>query len=200
MSTGTIIIIAAIAVVAILAFALLLVLPGRRAKRRNRELDRRRQRVAAQHNQEAERRSERANVAEQRARMAAAEAQHERAEAELHAARANIHERGLADHELIRQDERRRFAGTSAVPADDPRGDTNDVAVAEDGSEAHDDLARYRGARPERGAGSNAGTRSPRVARSRAALQDTTPQRESLSDGEAFEDERQSIPAEHEQP
>jgi hypothetical protein len=121
MSTGVEIIIAVIAAVAILAFAMLLLLPGRRVKRRERELTQRRERVAGQHREEAEIRTDRANAAEQQARVAAAEAQRERAEAELHEARANVHEQGLADHELISDGERHRFAGTSAVPDEETR-------------------------------------------------------------------------------
>ena len=47
--------------------------------------------------------------------MAAAEAQRERAEADLREERAKMHERGMADHELVEEHERDKFADTSAV-------------------------------------------------------------------------------------
>ena len=52
--------------------------------------------------------------AEREARMAQKNAERQRAEAELHEERAQMHERGDADHELIEDHERERFAGTSA--------------------------------------------------------------------------------------
>ena len=60
-------------------------------------------------------RERQASEAEQRARIAAKEAEAERAQAELHQERAGLHERGMADHELIDESERERFAGTSAM-------------------------------------------------------------------------------------
>ena len=53
--------------------------------------------------------------AEQRARIAQREAEAERAQAELHQERAGLHEKGMADHELIDDSERDKFAGTSAI-------------------------------------------------------------------------------------
>jgi hypothetical protein len=35
---------------------------------------------------------------------------------------ASLHERGMADHELIGEDEREHFEGTSAVPDETERG------------------------------------------------------------------------------
>lgn len=113
MSTGVIIAIIVVVVLLLLLFAWFLS-PGAKVKRRERELGRRRDRAAETHREQAGIRSERATEAEKRAQLAAAEAQRERAQAELHAARANVHEHGLADHELVRDDERGRFAGTSA--------------------------------------------------------------------------------------
>ena len=49
------------------------------------------------------------------------EARRQRAEAELRQEKATLHERGMADHELIEDHERERFAGTSAVPDSDAR-------------------------------------------------------------------------------
>jgi hypothetical protein len=60
--------------------------------------------------------------------MAQKNAERQRAEAELHQERATMHERGEADHELIDDHERDRFAGTSADPdgtmAEQPRGES----------------------------------------------------------------------------
>lgn len=114
MSTG--IIIGIVAVAAIIVIGLLFLSPRMRVRRRERELQRRRERVAGHHRQEAGVREERAEAAEQRARMAGYEAQRERADAQLHQARAETHEQGLADHELVEAGERKRFAGTSAAP------------------------------------------------------------------------------------
>ena len=122
MDTGVII---AIVIVALVLIGLLIALPkmreGGRLRQRERELEQRRHEVATEHRQEAEARAERAQQAEQRARIAEHEAQRERAEAQLHEERASMHEQGLADHELVEDHERERFAGTSAVrDHDDP--------------------------------------------------------------------------------
>jgi hypothetical protein len=59
--------------------------------------------------------------------MAEQEAQRERAEANLRHERASMHERGMADDELIADDERDRFAGVSGPDADrDDDGHTMD--------------------------------------------------------------------------
>jgi len=117
MSTGAII---AIVVVALIVLALLaFMLPRMRAKaqvqKRERELQTRRERAAEEQRAEATARERQASEAEQRARIAAKEADAERAQAELHNERAGLHERGMADHELIDESERDRFAGTSAL-------------------------------------------------------------------------------------
>ena len=57
------------------------------------------------------------------------EAEAERAQAELHSERAGLHERGMADHELIDDSERDRFAGTSATSRTD-RTPTASTTVA----------------------------------------------------------------------
>ncbi|HZU61741.1 MAG TPA: hypothetical protein VE983_12295, partial [Solirubrobacteraceae bacterium] len=80
-----------------------------------------------EHRQEAETRVSRAEEAEQRARIAEQEAQQQRAAAQRSQEKAGLHEEGLADHELIDESERERFAGTSAVEspaeeADRPAG------------------------------------------------------------------------------
>jgi hypothetical protein len=121
MEAGAII---AIVIIAVIIVALVVALPkireSARLRARERELGQRRERVSAEHREAAEVRDQRADEAERRARLAEQEARLERAEAELHEERAALHEEGLADHELVDDDERDRFAGTSAV-ADDER-------------------------------------------------------------------------------
>ena len=117
MSTGLII---AIVVVALILIGLLFLLPRMKRKaelkKRERELGQRREAVAGEHHQVADTRAQEADKAEREARMAQKEAERQRAEAELHRERATMHEQGQADHELIDEHERDRFAGTSADP------------------------------------------------------------------------------------
>ena len=117
MSTGLII---AIIVVAIIVVALLVMLPRMRRKaelkKRERELGHRREAVATEHRETADVRQREAEQAERKATMAQKEAERQRADAELHQERATMHERGDADHELIEEHERDKFAGTSADP------------------------------------------------------------------------------------
>ncbi|HXD64609.1 MAG TPA: hypothetical protein VNV17_08335 [Solirubrobacteraceae bacterium] len=131
MSTAVIVV---IVVVVIVLIGLLVALPRmrRRAEIRSRErkLDERRDQVVTSHREEAAQRERQAEVAEQRARVAEQEAQRERAAAQAREEQANLHERGLADHELISEDEREDFAGTSAVPEDRTAGRTADEAGA----------------------------------------------------------------------
>ena len=130
MSTGLIV---AIVVIAIIIIALLVLLPRMRAaadrKKAERELHSRRESVAEEHRQVATHRETRAEEAEQRARLAQQEAQRERAEANLHHEHASRHERGMADDELIGEDERDRFAHVSGTGADtaDREPDTTDT-------------------------------------------------------------------------
>ena len=106
MSTGLII---AIIVVVLILIALLVMLPRMKRKaelqKRERELGHRREAVATEHRETADVRQREAEQAER-----------QRAEAELHQERATMHERGDADHELIDESERDKFAGTSADP------------------------------------------------------------------------------------
>ena len=117
MSTGLII---AIVVVALILLALLFFIPRMKRqaqlKKRERELGQRREAVATEHREVADTREREAEEAERRARMAQKEAERQRAEAGIHQERATMHERGDADHELIEEHERDRFAGTSADP------------------------------------------------------------------------------------
>jgi hypothetical protein len=116
-STGLIVL---IAVVAAIVLVTLLLLPrmreAARIKARERELHKRREQAADEHRAVAETRAREAEEAEQRARIA-------RQEAELHQQHATAHQRGLADDQLIDDEERERFAGTSAVPRDELGGD-----------------------------------------------------------------------------
>jgi hypothetical protein len=147
MSTGLII---AIVVVALILLALLVFLPRMRekarVKARERELGQRREAVAGQHREVADTRAAEAERAEREARMAQKEADRQRAEAELHQEKAEMHQHGQADHELIDENERDRFAGTSAggtttgaepettAPGGDTRG-TGDRSEFEQGRE-----------------------------------------------------------------
>jgi len=117
---STVLIVVIVVVVAAVVVALLLTrLPQARERarvqKRERELNERREQVVDEHREEAASRDRQAEVAEQRARVAAQEANRQRAESQLAEEKARLHERGLADHELIDDDERPRFAGTSAV-------------------------------------------------------------------------------------
>ena len=117
MSTGLII---AIVVVALILLAVLFFIPRMKRqaelKKRERELGHRREAVATEHREVASTREQEAEQAERQARLAQKEAERQRAEAELHQERATMHERGDADHELIDEHERDKFAGTSADP------------------------------------------------------------------------------------
>ena len=115
-SVAVIVIVVVVVAAVILLFALWPRLRERRRIRaRERELGARRESAISEHQEEAQGRVRRAEEAEQRARIAHQEAQRERAEADLHTEKARLHESGLADHELIDEQERDRFAGTSAV-------------------------------------------------------------------------------------
>jgi FtsZ-interacting cell division protein ZipA len=136
MSTGLIIAIVVIALILLALFAFVLPRARRTAKvkARERELGQRREHRAEEHREEAMERRNQAEMAEQKAKMAAAEAERERAEAQMREQRAEMHERGMADHELIDEHERDRFAGTSAdQPA--PMGDEQDRPMHEPASD-----------------------------------------------------------------
>jgi len=114
MSTGAII---AIVIVVLIALALIaFLLPRMRAKSRERQLVRQRGEVADAHREQASTRAARAEEAEQIAAR-------ERAEAELHETRARMHERGLADDELgddrERLDDDGRFVREERVVRDE---------------------------------------------------------------------------------
>lgn len=134
MSTGLIIAIVVIALILLALFAFVLPRARRTAqvKARERELSQRREHVADEHRQEATERRNQAEMAEQRAKMAAAEAERERAEAQMREQRAEMHERGMADHELIDESERDRFAGTSAMRDEPAPMDDRDRSMSTD--------------------------------------------------------------------
>ena len=117
MSTGLII---AIVVAAVIVLIALLVLTPRmrergRIRRRERLLEERRQQAAAEHRQLAETRAQNAEAGvERRARVAEQEARREHAEAELHRERAAASESGMADGELIGDEEHRPEADPDA--------------------------------------------------------------------------------------
>jgi len=128
MSTGLIV---AIVVAAIIILALLVLLPRMRAasqrKAAERELHSRRERVAGEHREAATARERSAERAEQKARIAQQTAEKERAEAGLMEERASMHERGMADHELVDDSERDKFADVMSTPGDrDGDGHTMD--------------------------------------------------------------------------
>ncbi len=121
MDTGLIIAIVVVALIllAIVAFVMPRMQRQAKVRARERELEQRRERAAGEHRAEAQERSRQAEMAEQKAKLAETEAKRERAEADLHEQRAQTTESGMADHELVGDDERDKFAGTSAV-RDDP--------------------------------------------------------------------------------
>ncbi len=86
-------------------------------------------RPRVEHREAAAELGQQADAAEQRVRIAEQEAARQRAEAQAQQERAQLHEHGLADDELIDDEERDRFRGTSAVPADEgeqaPAGDAD---------------------------------------------------------------------------
>jgi hypothetical protein len=145
MSTGLIIaiVVAALLLIALFAFVLPRARRNAQVKARERELGQRRERAAEEQRTEAAERNRQAEMAEQKARMAETEAKRERAEAELREQRAQMHEQGMADHELVDESERDRFAGTSAMRddttarGDEPapmRHDDDDRTVRGDGT------------------------------------------------------------------
>ena len=145
MSTGLIIAIVVIAIVliALAAFVLPRARHAAEVRSRQRELDQRRERVAGEHRTEAEQRAHAAEEAEHKARIAEQEARRERAEADLHTERATLHERGMADHELVEEHERDRFAETSAL-RDDPDATVQRGAVADADRDGRTDYEQGR--------------------------------------------------------
>ena len=141
MSTGLII---AIVVVAVLLIGLLMLLPRMRAnarqKQAERELHSRRNQVAEEHRSAAQEREHRAEMADQKARLAQTEAERERAEANVRNERATMHERGMADDELIDDNERDRFAGVA---------NTGDTADRDGDGHTMDDRARAAAGRDD---------------------------------------------------
>jgi FtsZ-interacting cell division protein ZipA len=167
MSTGLIIaiVVAALLLIALFAFVLPRARRNAQVKARERELGQRRERAAEEHRTEAAERNRQAEMAEQKARMAEAEAQRERAEAELREQRAQMHEQGMADHELVDESERDRFAGTSAMRDDEhdepapmreddraARADGTTTTTGADGRPMHEPETEYRQGREDEAA------------------------------------------------
>jgi len=145
-------------VVVVLLVALLVFVPRMRERRRlrmsERELRRRREGVIAEQYEEAASRNRLADRAEQRARIAQQQARRERADAQLSQERASLHERGMADHELVGDEERERFAGTSAAGLEQAAtgADADRVPDADAGRGADPAVTGSRtGAYPRRG-------------------------------------------------
>ena len=159
------VLIVVIVVVVVLVIVLVLLLPRMRERarlqKRERELDQRREQVVDEHREEAAGRERKAQVAEQRARVAEQEARRERAEAQLQEEKATLHEKGLADHELVGEDEREDFAGTSAVQPSEgrERNPGRDSSVAGD----HED---------DRGIGASSDSGDPRQRERTSAYQE----------------------------
>jgi hypothetical protein len=130
-------IIVLVVVVVAIAFALFVFVPRARAKarekKRERELGQRRERAVSERREEADRRTRRAEEAELRARIAEQEAARERADAQLRRDQAALHERGMADHELMDERDRERFAGTSATPDGDDRSERDRSRAYQEG-------------------------------------------------------------------
>ena len=139
----------AIIVVALILVAILFFIPRMREKarvqKRERELGQRREAVAGEHREVAESRENEARQAEREARIAKEKADRQRADAQLHQERATMHEQGEADHELIDDHERDRFAGTSA-----DTGTADDDATSRDGREREFEQGREVGHDEER--------------------------------------------------
>jgi ABC-type multidrug transport system fused ATPase/permease subunit len=131
MSTTAIIVIVVVVllILAALAFALPRIRARAQERSRQRELGQRREQAVTEHQEESSIRDRRANAAEQRARIAEQEAAKERAEAQLQKERANMHEQGLADHELMPEEELPKER--PGVAADERR----DVATEDRGGE-----------------------------------------------------------------
>jgi type IV secretory pathway VirB10-like protein len=131
-STGLIV---AIVVVALIVIALLFLLPRLRAKKAEREhqkmVERRRTEAVEHHRSEADHRHEQAERRAAQAELAEQEAQRARAEAEIHAKRAELHERGMADDELLDDDDGRR--GDQGRFERGPDGDVTHHEPAEHG-------------------------------------------------------------------
>jgi FtsZ-interacting cell division protein ZipA len=138
MSTGLIVV---IVVVVLILIALAVMLPRMRrqaqVKARERELGQRRDRVATEHQQVASQHEREAEAAEQKARMAQTEAERRRSEAQLHEQKADMHQRGLADDELVDDNEREHFA--PALERNDARrSDEGVTSTDREGGRAHE--------------------------------------------------------------
>ncbi len=113
------IVIAALLIIAVVAFMLPRMRRKAQIQKRERELQQRRDRVAGEHRAEAE--AARAPGQSRPSSERGSPSGKPRPSAprrELHQERAGLHERGMADDELIDESEREKFAGTSAMSTD----------------------------------------------------------------------------------
>jgi FtsZ-interacting cell division protein ZipA len=151
MSTGLIIaiVVAAIVLIALFAFVLPRARRNAQVRARERELATRRERAAGEQRELADERRRGAETAEQKARIAEQEAKRERAEAELREQRAQMHEKGMADDELIDENERDRFAGTSAMRGAEPRGDEPASMREDEDRPMHEPSSEYEHGRED---------------------------------------------------
>jgi hypothetical protein len=133
----------ALILIALFAFVLPRARRTAQVKARERELEQRREHVAGEQRAEADERHRHAEMAEQKAQMAESEAKRERAEAELREQRAQMHERGMADHELIDESERDRFAGTSAMRDDAARRPDEPAPMGDEDRPMHEPRTDY---------------------------------------------------------
>jgi Flp pilus assembly protein TadB len=119
-----VVIVAAVLIVgALLAFG-----PSMRTKRRERELQRRRETAVEEHREVAQERVSRADEAERRAKF-------EREQAEQAERRADMHAAGAADHELVREDDDPKLVEHARTNDEDADGRfSRDDSVRDDAS------------------------------------------------------------------
>ncbi|MDP9294299.1 MAG: hypothetical protein M3O90_07755 [Actinomycetota bacterium] len=145
MSTGLII---AIVIVVLLLVALLVLMPRIRAKTQEkqaeRELGRRRERVATENRDQAGERTHLAEQAEQKATIAQQAAERERAEARRLESEADMHDRGLADDELIEDHERDRLGPVAGTGVDTDRDADAEQGREDEQSTGGDKPAAYK--------------------------------------------------------
>jgi flagellar biosynthesis/type III secretory pathway M-ring protein FliF/YscJ len=151
MSTGAIIAIVVVALILLALFAFVLPRMRRQAqvKARERELGQRRERVAEQHRTQANEREREADMADRKAQLAQAEAEKQRAEAQMQQQRAQMHEQGMADHELVDDNERDRFAPVMNDTGTSTERVVDDGRAHEPGTTADSSMSDTTGARSE---------------------------------------------------
>jgi uncharacterized membrane protein YhiD involved in acid resistance len=145
MSTGLVI---AIVIVVLLIVAVLVLMPRMRAKagekQAERELGRRRERVATENRDQAGERSRQADQAEQKAAIAQQTAERERAEARRLETEADMHDRGLADDQLVEDHERDRLGPVAGPGVDTDRDEAIEQGGEDEQSSGGDKPAAHR--------------------------------------------------------